>query len=286
LDDETGEHLTPQSSDAEEKLTSRLQDYRREVKPVLSHYEPTGCVIPVDANLDLDSVWQCISAIVSEKRRVVVLLGPPCSGKRTIVPHILNKCGGLAITCKDLLAPMSWMDWDDGLVNGASWATDDDAVETLRQRIAQPDCAAGFLLVDFPRTVAQALRLDTMLASKKEKVQTVFALAVPETTLVDRALGRWVHRASGRSYHSTSRKPKSVRSFIAASSIDNWLDDLTNEPLEQQSHDTVDGVQKRLQGYNEKIRGVMEHYKASACLKLVDASGSVENVWKSIRASL
>ena len=91
----------------------------------------------------------------------------------------------------------------------------------------------------------QAKALDAALAKMGEKVQTVVALEVPDEVLTERICGRWVHGASGRSYHAKFSPPKSLPSGAAPTAA-SMLDDVTGEPLMQRADDTVEALGKRL----------------------------------------
>ena len=84
-------------------------------------------------------------------------------------------------------------------------------VSIICDRIKEADCAGGFILDGFPRTVAQAKMLDSMLAEAGDKVKFVLALEVPDAVLTERICGRWVHKASGRSYHVKFARPNRRR---------------------------------------------------------------------------
>merc|ERR1712178_558659 len=81
--------------------------------------------------------------------------------------------------------------------------SDDIVVGIIADRVKEMDCGWGFILDGFPRTLAQSKALDAMLAKSGEKVNSVVAIAVPDELLADRICGRWIHKASGRSYHAT-----------------------------------------------------------------------------------
>merc|ERR1712151_1328238 len=87
--------------------------------------------------------------------------------------------------------------------------SDELVVSIIKDRIQDGDCSRGFILDGFPRTVAQTTMLDAMLAESNESVSYVIALEVPDADLTERICGRWVHKASGRSYHVKFKPPKS-----------------------------------------------------------------------------
>merc|ERR1719305_1182050 len=87
--------------------------------------------------------------------------------------------------------------------------SDEIVVGIIKDRIKEADCASGFILDGFPRTVAQAQMLDTMLAEGGEGVQHIVKLDVPDSVLEERICGRWMHKDSGRSFHAKFAPPKS-----------------------------------------------------------------------------
>lgn len=105
--------------------------------------------------------------------------------------------------------------------------SDDIVVGIIKDRIAMPDCVRGFILDGFPRTLKQAEMLDALLAETGDKVGCVIEFNVPDSILEERICGRWIHKASGRSYHVKFNPPKSLGS--AAPSAATMLDDATGE---------------------------------------------------------
>merc|ERR1719419_2246818 len=107
----------------------------------------------------------------------------------------------------------------------------------------------GFILDGYPRTVEQAKALDAMLAEKGRQIDDVVQLDVPDEVLTERITGRWIHKASGRSYHIKFNPPK-----VAG------IDDVTGEPLIQRSDDCPEALEKRLSAYNSQTAPVLHHY--------------------------
>lgn len=130
-------------------------------------------------------------------------------------------------------------------------------VDLVRQRISAPDCGGGFILDGFPRTLEQAKLLDESL--KPEAVSVVVALDVGDDVLVERICGRWVHKASGRSYHVKFNPPKSLGDKDPSS--ETMLDDETGDVLVQRADDTEEALKSRLASYHSMTVPLLEHYK-------------------------
>ena len=129
----------------------------------------------------------------------------------------------------------------------------------------------SFILDGFPRTVAQAERLDDMLTERKQKLQHAVELQIDDALLVARITGRLVHPASGRSYHKIFNPPQA-----------DMKDDVTGEPLIQRSDDNADTLNKRLATYHAQTTPVVEYYKKTGIWRQIDASQEPGQVWKSI----
>ena len=129
----------------------------------------------------------------------------------------------------------------------------------------------SFILDGFPRTVAQAERLDDMLAIRKQKLQRAVELQIDDALLVARITGRLIHPASGRSYHKIFNPPKN-----------DMKDDVTGEPLVQRSDDNADALKKRLVTYHAQTAPVVNYYQKTGIWRGIDASQEPGQVWKSI----
>ena len=128
-----------------------------------------------------------------------------------------------------------------------------------------------FILDGFPRTVAQAERLDDMLTKKAQKLQHAVELQIDDGLLVSRITGRLVHPASGRSYHKIFNPPKET-----------MKDDVTGEALIQRSDDNAETLKKRLSTYHSQTAPVVNYYQKTGIWKPIDASQEPGQVWKSL----
>ena len=144
-------------------------------------------------------------------------------------------------------------------------------INLVRERLALPDCAAGFLFDGFPRTLPQA---DAM-KSAGVKLDYVLEIDVPFEAIVERMSGRRSHPGSGRSYHLRFNPPKTP-----------GLDDITGEPLIQRADDLEDTVKKRLEVYSAQTLPLIDYYANWAKTGDADApryraisgTGSVEEI--------
>jgi adenylate kinase len=147
----------------------------------------------------------------------------------------------------------------DAVMKSGGLVDDELVLGVVKERIQAEDCAKGFILDGFPRTMEQARLLDEVLAP--EKVGLVLALEVRDEVLVERICGRWVHKESGRSYHAKHNPPKSLPAD-ASPSVENMLDDETGEPLMQRKDDTEEALKSRLESYYSQTVPLLEHYTA------------------------
>ena len=125
--------------------------------------------------------------------------------------------------------------------------SDDLVVGIIGEAIKKPECRTGFVLDGFPRTVAQAQKLDEMLTSRGTEVDKVLSFEVPDSLLVERVTGRWIHPGSGRSYHEKFAPPKTP-----------GLDDMTGEPLIKRKDDNAETIKTRLAAFHAQTAPVLQ----------------------------
>jgi len=225
-------------------------------------------------------------------RNIMILFGPPGAGKGTHGPKIEGLLGIPQLSTGDMLRAAVSAKTEVGLkaaavMKAGGLVSDAIVVGIIRDRIAEEDCKFGFILDGFPRTSAQALALDEMLAKEGARVTRVVELQVPDGVLEERICGRWIHKKSGRSYHVKFAPPASMKSGKDGSpDPETMRDDATGEPLIQRPDDTAGALVKRLRGYHEETVPILEHYRPGGVVKEVNANQGMEGVWKEVLASL
>ncbi len=180
----------------------------------------------------------------------LILLGPPGAGKGTQAAAICGQYGIPQVSTGDMLRAAVKAGTALGLaarqvMDRGGLVSDDVIVGLVKERIAQPDCANGFLFDGFPRTIPQA---DAMKAAGV-RLDRVLEIDVPDDALIERISGRRVHPPSGRSYHVRFNPPKVP-----------GLDDDTGEPLVQRDDDKEETVRKRIEVYKLQTHPLVEYY--------------------------
>lgn len=211
----------------------------------------------------------------------IVLLGAPGAGKGTQAQFIMEKFGIPQISTGDMLRAAIKAGTPLGLkakevMDQGQLVSDDLIIGLVKERIAQEDCANGFLLDGFPRTIPQA---DAMKEAGVV-IDNVLEFAVPDEEIVKRMSGRRVHSGSGRVYHLVYNPPK-----VAGK------DDVTGEELSIRADDEEATVRKRLNIYHEQTEPLVAYYQAAAQAgetqyNAIDGTQSVEAIGKELAAIL
>jgi adenylate kinase len=214
----------------------------------------------------------------------LILLGAPGAGKGTQAAFICQRYGIPQISTGDMLRAAVKAGTPLGIaakqvMDAGGLVSDDLIIALVKERIAQPDCAKGFLFDGFPRTIPQA---DAMKAAGV-KIDLVLEIDVPDEAIVERMSGRRSHQPSGRTYHIKFNPPK-----VAG------VDDVTGEPLIQRDDDKEDTVKKRLQVYQSLTRPLVDYYGQWAATgdagapryARISGTGSVEEITARVMGAL
>ena len=180
----------------------------------------------------------------------LILLGAPGAGKGTQATFICRKFAIPQISTGDMLRAAVKAGTPLGveaktIMASGGLVSDELIINLVKERIAQPDCAQGFLFDGFPRTIPQADAMKTAGV----KLDYVLEIDVPFEAIIERISGRRSHAASGRTYHLKHNPPK----------VEN-VDDVTGEPLIQREDDREETVRKRLEVYSAQTRPLVEYY--------------------------
>jgi len=288
-DDATGEPLMQRADDNAEALKTRLKSYHDQTEPILGYYEPKANVVRVNADQEMEKVWAEVEAALA--RVILILFGPPGAGKGTHSPKIVDKFYTPSLSTGDMLREAVAAGTDVGLkakavMESGGLVSDDIVVGIIKDRIRQDDAKEGFILDGFPRTVDQARALDQMLGENGEVVNRIIELNVADEVLEERICGRWLHKASGRSYHVKFAPPKSFTG--GEPSPENMRDDATGDALMQRSDDNAEALKARLEAYHKQTEPILDYYKAAPTCKITRANANqeMEKVWAEVEAAL
>ncbi len=210
----------------------------------------------------------------------LVLLGAPGAGKGTQAKFIMEAFGVPQISTGDMLRAAVKAGTPLGLkvkdiMSSGGLVSDDIIIDLVKERIAQDDCAKGFLFDGFPRTIPQA----EALTSSGVELDHVLEIFVEDDEIVARLDGRRVHEASGRVYHVTHNPPK-----------EEGLDDETGEPLVQRADDKEETVRNRLSIYHQQTEPLVKYYQGltekAVKFSRVEGVGSLDDIKQRVLAVL
>lgn len=184
----------------------------------------------------------------------IILLGAPGAGKGTQAQFMMNKFGIPQISTGDMFRAAIKEGTELGkqakaLMDEGKLVPDELTVALVKDRISQPDCANGFLLDGFPRTIPQA----DALKEAGVKIDFVLEFDVSDEVIVERMSGRRVHQPSGRTYHIVYNPPKVE-----------GKDDVTGEDLIIRQDDKPETVLDRLAIYHKQTKPLIAYYTAEA----------------------
>jgi adenylate kinase len=208
----------------------------------------------------------------------VVLLGPPGAGKGTQAKRLEETRGLKQLSTGDMLRAAVAAGTPLGkqakqVMESGKLVRDDLIVAMIAERIKEPDCAKGFVLDGFPRTVQQAEALDAMLAeSGKGGIDRVVELAVDEPALIQRIAGRFACAKCGAGYHEQFRQ-------TAKPGI---CDRCGSGEFVRRPDDRAEAVAVRLEAYRKQTAPILPYYRAKGLLKTVDGMASTEEVARQI----
>jgi adenylate kinase len=212
----------------------------------------------------------------------LVLLGPPGAGKGTQAKRLEELRGLKQLSTGDMLRAAVAAGTPLGLqakqvMEAGQLVRDDLIVAMIAERIAEPDCAKGFILDGFPRTVQQAEALDAMLAKRGQGgIDRVIELAVDEPALIERIAGRFACAKCGAGYHDKFKQPKAP----------GICDRCGCTEFVRRPDDRADAVAVRLEAYRKQTAPILPYYRARGLLRTVDGMAGPEEVAHQIDRAL
>lgn len=203
---------------------------------------------------------------------IIVMLGPPGAGKgtqcalladRLDLPHVAT--GNLLREAIARQTPLGQL--AKPYIDRGELVPDETMVSLVRERLLQPDAAAGAILDGFPRTVEQAQALNRMLADLGRAINRVLYLRIPGEVVLERIAGRYACARCGATYH-LGNSPSQVPGQC----------DRCAGPLVQRSDDRRDVAQRRLVVYEEQTAPVVSLYRAQGILVEIDGVQPIAQV--------
>lgn len=211
----------------------------------------------------------------------LILLGPPGAGKGTQAEQISAKHGIVQLSTGEMLRAAVKAGTEVGLkakviIESGGLVSDEIVVGIISERIDQPDCANGFILDGFPRTLPQAAALETLLGTKGKTLDAVIEIKVDDEALVERITGRFSCADCGTGYHDKYKMP----------AVEGVCDKCGSTQFSRRADDNEETVRNRLMAYYRETAPLIGYYFAKDRLKSVDGMADIDEVARQINAIL
>ncbi|MDD2853395.1 MAG: adenylate kinase [Desulfuromonadaceae bacterium] len=209
---------------------------------------------------------------------IIVLFGPPGSGKGTQAQFIVEKYGIPQISTGDMLRAAVKAKTPLGVIaksvmDSGGLVSDEIVLGLVSERISQVDCDNGFILDGFPRTIHQADALRVLLESVRKNIDIVISLEVANDVLINRLSGRRACSSCGKGYH-----------IIFDKSNRDGFCDVCNAPLVQRDDDSESTVVSRLRIYDEQTSALKLYFKDLGIYHSICGSNLISDIQAEISA--
>jgi adenylate kinase len=203
----------------------------------------------------------------------LLLLGPPGAGKGTQAERIAAKYRIPHLSTGDMLREAVAANTEIGrqaksIMDAGRLVPDDVMIRLVAERIAQPDCARGFILDGFPRTLAQAEALDRLLEERGLELDLVVEIAVDDEALIERISGRFACARCGAGYHDRFKQPK----------VPGMCDACGSREFLRREDDNAATVRARLEAYHAQTAPLLPYYRDKGLLQVVDGMAEIDQV--------
>lgn len=207
----------------------------------------------------------------------LILLGPPGAGKGTQARMLEEQFGLVQLSTGDLLRGAVAAGTPAGLAAKAvmekgDLVSDEIVLAVLKERLDQPDVAAGTILDGFPRTAAQAQALDDLLAARGQKIDAAISLEVEDEAMVARVAGRYTCADCGEGYHDEFKQPAKA----------GVCDKCHGTAFKRRADDNAETVRTRLSAYHAQTAPLINYYGARGALSKVPAMGAIDDIAKAL----
>jgi adenylate kinase len=204
---------------------------------------------------------------------ILILLGPPGSGKGTQAKRLEDGRGLVQLSTGDMLRAAVASGNEMGqqakkVMDVGELMPDEIMIQIISDRIDEPDCQNGFILDGFPRTTPQAEALDKLLDAKSLNLGKVIELKVDEEALVERVTGRYSCAKCGSGYHDKFQQPKQ----------DGVCDSCGSTEFSRRSDDNEETVRSRLAAYHDQTAEIVPYYLGKGLLAEINGMAEIEDV--------
>ncbi len=210
----------------------------------------------------------------------IILMGPPAAGKGTQSEQIVREYGIPHVSTGDMFRAAIKNQTPLGVqanayIREGRLVPDEVTIGLVRERLSEPDCAKGFLLDGFPRTVVQAQALEEILEKLGKSLTAVILLEADDESLIRRISNRRVCLNCGASYNLLTKKPKNE-----------GICDNCGEPIIQREDDTAESFRVRLNDYHSQTYPLVEFYEGKGLIRRVNGLTSIEEGFQDIQKIL